>query len=424
MKRIALISIIMVLMALGEARGQNVELVGSCNLPGWGIDIFELGNYAYVAEYSNGLQIIDISNPAAPIFAGSYDTPDHAYGVYVRDSIAYVANGQTGLLIINVSAPSNPVLIGNYNTPGEAFDVVVQDDYAYVADNFSGIQIVNISDPENPNLVGSYDTGAPNNVFVSGAYAYTTEVDSYGGDNYGYLYILGVEEPVNPHLSGSYYFHARPWGVSVLGNYAYLACSWSYSWPSNLMTLNIGNPSQPQFVGAFILPDEPRNIQIVDSFAYLADMDSGVVIIDISNPAHPTKAGSYITPDPTWNVYVNDSYIYATDLNPSTFYVLHFTLTGIDEINPTPNNSFSLSQSYPNPFNAQTTISYSMPKASDISLDIFDILGCKIATLQSGHQEAGEHSVIWNAGDKPSGIYFYRLKAGEREETNRMVLIK
>jgi hypothetical protein len=80
--------------------------------------------------------------------------------------------------------------------------------------------------------------------------------------------------------------------------------------------------------------------------------------------------------------------------------------------------------SYPNPFNAQTTISYSLPMASDVSLDIFDLLGRKIETLASGHQVAGEHSIIWNAGDTPSGVYFYRLKAGERIETNKMVLLK
>jgi hypothetical protein len=79
---------------------------------------------------------------------------------------------------------------------------------------------------------------------------------------------------------------------------------------------------------------------------------------------------------------------------------------------------------YPNPFNAQTTISYNLPKASEVSLDIFDIIGRKIETIAEGHQDAGEHSIIWNAGDKPSGIYFYRLKAGERIKTNRMVLLK
>ncbi len=83
-----------------------------------------------------------------------------------------------------------------------------------------------------------------------------------------------------------------------------------------------------------------------------------------------------------------------------------------------------LVQSYPNPFNAQTTIRYRLPKSSNVSIDIFDITGRKIETLQSGRQPAGNRSVVWNAEDCPSGVYFYRLKAGETTQTQRCILLK
>ncbi len=86
--------------------------------------------------------------------------------------------------------------------------------------------------------------------------------------------------------------------------------------------------------------------------------------------------------------------------------------------------TFSLEQNYPNPFNPRTTISYSLPEASQVTLDIYNILGQKVATLVDEYQEAGEHQVNWNSTGQSSGIYFYRLKAGEATEARKMLLLK
>jgi len=87
-------------------------------------------------------------------------------------------------------------------------------------------------------------------------------------------------------------------------------------------------------------------------------------------------------------------------------------------------SEFQLSQNYPNPFNAQTTIQYSLPNQSVVSIDIFDILGRKITQLSEGVQESGTHEIIWDASDVTSGVYFYRLTAGEYQETRRMLMLK
>ncbi len=99
--------------------------------------------------------------------------------------------------------------------------------------------------------------------------------------------------------------------------------------------------------------------------------------------------------------------------------------TGIndDEFIPLPVKSV-LSQNFPNPFNAQTTIKYSLPIASHVTIDIFDILGRKISTLAQGRQLAGSHAVIWDASGTASGIYFYRIDANGYKETRQMVLLK
>ena len=86
--------------------------------------------------------------------------------------------------------------------------------------------------------------------------------------------------------------------------------------------------------------------------------------------------------------------------------------------------SYALDQNYPNPFNPTTTIRYSIPVSSRVQLEIFDLLGRKVATMVDNVQQAGEHTVVFSASSLPSGIYFYRLSAGSFSQIRRMVLIK
>ncbi|MCK6560915.1 T9SS type A sorting domain-containing protein [bacterium] len=84
-----------------------------------------------------------------------------------------------------------------------------------------------------------------------------------------------------------------------------------------------------------------------------------------------------------------------------------------------------LEQNYPNPFNPSTQISFALPQAQKVTLKVFDLTGKEVATLlQNVHKPAGAHEVIFAAGQLASGVYLYRLQAGEWVETKRMVLIR
>lgn len=87
-------------------------------------------------------------------------------------------------------------------------------------------------------------------------------------------------------------------------------------------------------------------------------------------------------------------------------------------------SSFSLEQNYPNPFNPSTTISFNIPAKSFVSLKVFDVMGKETAVLVFKELSAGHHSFNWNAADKPSGIYFYRIEAGSFNSTKKLTLIK
>ncbi|MDD5039984.1 MAG: T9SS type A sorting domain-containing protein [Patescibacteria group bacterium] len=86
--------------------------------------------------------------------------------------------------------------------------------------------------------------------------------------------------------------------------------------------------------------------------------------------------------------------------------------------------TFTLSQNYPNPFNPVTTISYSLPDAAHVTLDVYNILGQRVTVLVDGDQPAGEYSITWDASQYSSGVYFYRLATFEAVETKKMLLLK
>ena len=102
--------------------------------------------------------------------------------------------------------------------------------------------------------------------------------------------------------------------------------------------------------------------------------------------------------------------------------------TGISEINNNLLSVFTLYQNYPNPFNPSTTISYQLPKAGNVTLKVFDVLGREVATLVDEYRNAGSYEVEFNPVSSikypASGIYFYQLKAGDYNETKKMILIK
>jgi hypothetical protein len=98
--------------------------------------------------------------------------------------------------------------------------------------------------------------------------------------------------------------------------------------------------------------------------------------------------------------------------------------TGIAENETNLPVEYALKQNYPNPFNPVTTIKYQIPAMSFVTLKVYDVLGSEIITLVNEEKPVGSYEVTFNAVELPSGIYFYRLQAGDFVETKKMVLMK
>ena len=97
---------------------------------------------------------------------------------------------------------------------------------------------------------------------------------------------------------------------------------------------------------------------------------------------------------------------------------------GVDDYFPDYPSNYTLFQNYPNPFNPSTTISFSIPISSFVTLKVFDILGNEIRSVVSEEKSSGNYEVEFNAANLPSGIYFYRLQSANFVETKKMILLR
>ncbi|RPI17523.1 MAG: T9SS C-terminal target domain-containing protein [Ignavibacteriae bacterium] len=100
------------------------------------------------------------------------------------------------------------------------------------------------------------------------------------------------------------------------------------------------------------------------------------------------------------------------------------TFVGVNSNNNIVPDNFVLYQNYPNPFNPSTTIKFDLPSKSDVTIKLFDIVGREIAIIAQGNFAAGNHSINWSANKLSSGVYFYRIIAGDYEAVKKMTLIK
>ncbi len=288
---------------------EKSRLASKCDALHTAYGVHVQDGYAYVANFQQGLEIIDIStisNPEKsekPVPIGNYNTDGWAYEVFVSGKYAFVADGYAGLKIIDISSPKNPVLLGSCDTPGWAYDVQVVGRYAYVADYRSGLQIIDISNPLDPFIVGKLEIGGAQfrGLYVSNNYAYIAD-DKSG------MFIVNVSNPANPALLSTYKNNAKAKGVFVSNNYAYLV-----NYQSLLEVIDVSNPKNPLVKARLSLPGNLYDIVGFDKYAYIAAGSGGIHTIDLIEPANPKLIETFKTDGKAFDVHASNGFVFVAD---------------------------------------------------------------------------------------------------------------
>jgi hypothetical protein len=280
------------------------------------------GRYAYVAEAGavDKLDVIDISNPAAPLMLSSVGTGAGTDPISVKalGRYVYVLSSATvdTIQVYDVSNPSSPSLVGS--TPAGILsapnDFYVQGRYAYVTDsNLSKLLVIDISNPAAQVLVTSITGGLsyPQGVFVYGSNAYVTDLNTGG------VYIFNISNPSSPTQVGSVTAGLQfAYDIYVQGRYAYVADQGS---SGNLDIIDVSNPASPKVISTLSVDSTstPWQVYVQGRYAYISG--THVNVVDVSNPYAPRSVGiitSGLT-NPT-NVVIQGRYLYTGDF-PGAF---------------------------------------------------------------------------------------------------------
>jgi plastocyanin len=182
------------------------------------------------------------------------------------------------------------------------------------------------------------------------------------------------------------------------------------------------------FGGTHGLAYSPNNFNC--SVGDIVQWEGAFSMHPLSSTTIPTGAASWHVTSGnlfTYEVKVAGTYHYQCDVHFGSGMTGEFTAaaTAVEEKTPVLQpESYILDQNFPNPFNPKTVIRFSVPGTQNVELTVYNVLGNKVATLMDGSQTAGMHEVEFDASMFPSGIYYYRMQAGEFVAVKKLTLIK
>jgi hypothetical protein len=260
--------------------------------------------WAYLTQARDGLQILDISNPAAPVTKGEYNRALSPVGVYVKGNYAYLADESVGMRIIDVSTPGNPVNKSVWAPDDQHWyitDLEVNGDLALITNHGDGFYIVDVSDATAPKKLCRY-TGLnhPRALCYKGNDVYIV--------NASRLEILDISNPENPTLKGGINFTAEAKEIAAHGDFAYVGGT------DGLKILDISDPANPSIIHQKDYNEPIIRISVKRNLLYMiGEYRTELRILDISNPYHPEDVSMANTShklDEVTDMYVADKYAY------------------------------------------------------------------------------------------------------------------
>ena len=441
--------------------------LGGLQLPNAGNDVAISDSYAYVCDgwfTPGGLQIIDISDPSRPRIVSSVPMPDNAQGIDVAGSYAYVADSWAGgFMVVDISDPLAPSIVAAVNTPGSAIDVLVDGSIAYFADGYHGdVFVFDVSSPTSPQLVGQIRLS-------SYTLRLSLEEDRLFVTRGEFVDILDVSDPSRPSLLGAIRTAQRGSAFVPDGRFGYLADGWA-----GTQVVDLSDITSAAIIGSAFAAGSADDIAMTGHSLCVAAGEAGILML----PKHcfaPTAVtlesftverarGSAIV---RWSVaghagFVgfhvhraigagskvrltnrmfagSDSFEFIDDPAPiddAAYWLEAVERNGTSRwfgpaelASALDASALSLRAEGPNPFRASTTLSFTLPARTHLSLSVYDVQGRKVSTLIDGAEDPGRRSVVWNGrmtnGEQaPSGLYWARLATPLGTRTARVVLAR
>lgn len=247
------------------------------------------GSYLYVQKmvyidlgFTYGLSVIDVSQPNVPREVGFYN-PLSCDIFKISGTYLYMFSNFGNFRIVDISDPTNPVQVYAYNIAGRITDFIISGTLIYAADSDIGFRVFDISDLSAVSEIGDVPFSNASSLAVYGSYSYVI-------DNNSNLHIIDIENSHAPSEIGNYQL-AEPNGtisaIAVSGSYLYV-------YGMNFHVFDLAQPSSPVDIYDYYLNfSSYGGMSIIGSFAYLSSSSEGIFILDISDPHLPKELDRY-----------------------------------------------------------------------------------------------------------------------------------
>lgn len=261
-----------------------VEEVGRLEIPNDPRAVAAHNGRVVIADHSDGLRVVDLSDPASPRVVSTLELPGQTYDMRVVGDLAYMSCGAGlsggSLRIVDLSDHDNPQLIGVAETSDRVLSAVIDGPWAYIAMDDYGFGVVDISYPANPEVVYTRETRVtPLGMAVRDGVLYITE-GTRG------IRIYDVSRPAYPELVGASAVLSDPREILIRGDHAFVM-----QWFQGMAVLDLSEPLEPRLVAEIdnnTIVTSTRPMLFGDA-VYICGGNLGVLGVDISDPANPVE---------------------------------------------------------------------------------------------------------------------------------------
>lgn|GEM_PF-372179 len=416
--------------------------------------------YALVGR-RDGVSFVDVSDPFKPVYVGELATPsevsnwrdikvfaDHAFIVADATNIGVQIFDLTQLRSVT-NPPVSFQETTSYNEFTGAHNIAINEDtgfaYAVLGSGCPGLHMIDINDPQQPTFAGCFSDQERSHdvqcVTYSGPDIEHQEKEICVGSNEVLLGIVDVSNKSAP----------VPLSTASYPNASYIHQGWftddqRYFFQNDELDdaasegyrtivwdlLDLDNPEVLTIYEGPV-PATDHNLYIKEEKAFLANYQSGLRILDISNAAAPREV-AYFDTFPlnndegfggAWTAYplLESGNILVSSREEGLFVLSTQVGVSTESTGKIPSD-FYLGQNYPNPVFEKTTIPYELPDASNVTIEVWDLLGRRVRHVFSGVQPAGKHEVTFGISDLPNGLYLYRFTTDSFSTTRRFIVTR
>jgi len=428
------------------------------------LDFGHIDNYLYLANDYQGISVFDITDYHAPIRIGRVETYGAPQRACILDNTLYVAVGRLGVVAFDITNPARPVKLGFVNgiKLATVWDVEAYNGKLYILGARQSKKedvYIEIADPKTmsvydefpvvstekgPDQIGRVEI---NDYFCTvslgrdgiavmtpkkdiyetryiirnpGSQFYDIELGGdllYASDYHGGYHIFKLGDGFPKELGYVKTSNGGGNGICLVGKYM-LAADGS----NGLVVIDISNPEKP-----YMVTSNPSvwgmDVYVSGDYAYLADGAGQMKVYDISK-LPDVELVAELPKNGYWSYILGkDEYIFGIDVfnGVHVYSIGTATSKAIAQRKPT---ELKILGNYPNPFNAVTEIDFVIPEKSNVDLSIYDASGRLVKKLIKDNLPAGRYTLVWNAGDAPSGNYFAVLNTDHGSVRRRMTLVK